>query len=569
MGAKLTTEEFIKRSKERFGDTLDYSETKYTHINNKIILICLRHGKFEDTPFYHFIKKYACVKCAKEASKSNTDDFIKKSKEKFGDFLNYSKVNYITSKIEVILICPKHNEFKIKPEQHLRKIYACSKCAKEASGNKTRSNIEDFIKRSRNKFGNFLDYSKAKYININSNIILICPKHGEFNVSVKSHFQAKYPCSECSYDIKRNNHEDFIKKSKEKFGEYLDYSKVNYVDNKTPITLICPFHKEFDIIPSSHLNSNKYACIKCGNNSLSHEQFIIKANEKHHNKYDYSKINYVSCISKIEIICPDHGSFFQIPSSHLRGNGCMKCRRIAYRTSIDEFIKKAKIIHNDKYNYELCNFTILENKISIICNKHGIFKQRASNHLKGAGCALCGSVIAGIKISLTKEEFINRCNLIHNKKYDYSMVNYKSVTNSVNIICNKHGVFSQNANNHLQGSGCPSCAHRNSKGEIAWLDTLQIPNDSIHRDVLIKFGERKVYVDGFDPETKTVYEFNGDYWHGNPELYNANDINKDTKTTFGELYDNTMKRQKLLEDHGYKVISIWEADWKKSVLCLK
>jgi len=98
--------------------------------------------------------------------------------------------------------------------------------------------------------------------------------------------------------------------------------------------------------------------------------------------------------------------------------------------------------------------------------------------------------------------------------------------------------------------------------EIDWLDSLYIPQEN--RQKIIKVGETWYKVDAQDPNnTLILYEFNGDFWHGNPEIYNANDINERTHTTFGELYNKTVQKKITLEAAGYTVISIWENDWLK------
>ena len=94
-----------------------------------------------------------------------------------------------------------------------------------------------------------------------------------------------------------------------------------------------------------------------------------------------------------------------------------------------------------------------------------------------------------------------------------------------------------------------------------WLDLLKIPKK--YRQVILEINNKKYKVDGFDPKTNTVYEFHGDFWHGNPIIYNQKDINSKTGTTFGELYKRTMKKEKILKKAGYKVISIWESDFNK------
>ena len=111
----------------------------------------------------------------------------------------------------------------------------------------------------------------------------------------------------------------------------------------------------------------------------------------------------------------------------------------------------------------------------------------------------------------------------------------------------------------MTGSGCTNCSKSISNVETKWLDSLSIRN----RSVVIKVDNCFVRADGFDPNTNTVYEFYGDYWHGNPEIYDRSNVNSHNKKTFGELYDKTIKREVLLINNGFNIVSIWENDFRK------
>lgn len=125
------------------------------------------------------------------------------------------------------------------------------------------------------------------------------------------------------------------------------------------------------------------------------------------------------------------------------------------------FISKSREIHKNKYDYSLVSYSNNKDKIEIICKVHGTFKQRADLHLKGSGCKECSRNELSLRFSLNNEEFINRATNKHGEIYDYSKVDYKGVNCKVDILCHFHGIFSQNARNHLSGSGCPKCSHLN------------------------------------------------------------------------------------------------------------
>jgi hypothetical protein len=121
-----------------------------------------------------------------------------------------------------------------------------------------------------------------------------------------------------------------------------------------------------------------------------------------------------------------------------------------------EFIDKANIVHKNKFIY---SEEYISNKIktSIICPIHGLFKQRPNDHLNGDGCSKCSG-----KYKVTNEEFINEASLIHNDKYDYSLINYVNSKTKINIICPIHGEFEQTPDNHCsKKQGCFKCGVEN------------------------------------------------------------------------------------------------------------
>jgi len=117
----------------------------------------------------------------------------------------------------------------------------------------------------------------------------------------------------------------------------------------------------------------------------------------------------------------------------------------------------------------------------------------------------------------------------------------------------------------LNSTGCPYCKNGPiSKASGCWLDTLGIQNiHGVTREVSLNVGTKFFRVDGFNPETKTVYEFLGNYWHGNPSMFGSDELNKTVGKTFGQLYQGTMERINCLEEAGYKVFYIWEKDFNE------
>jgi hypothetical protein len=220
------------------------------------------------------------------------------------------------------------------------------------------------------------------------------------------------------------------------------------------------------------------------------------------------------------------------------------------------FINCAKTVHGNRYDYSLVEYKNVDTKVKIVCKEHGVFEQTPYNHMRGSNCQVC----ANNKSSLTN--FTSKAKKIHNNRYDYSLVNYKTAKINVTIICKTHGKFDQQPNNHLTGTGCPKCAIGNPVLENKWIDSFK--NDNIIRQhrIILKDGTT-VIADGYDPTTNTVYEFWGDFWHGNLKIYESTDINPINKLSYGELYKQTQHKINLYKDNGFKLIDIWEKDYKE------
>lgn len=253
------------------------------------------------------------------------------------------------------------------------------------------------------------------------------------------------------------NTEIFVTKANLKHGDKYNYDLTNYIKTKLKVVIICKIHGNFEQKPNYHLQGN--GCPKCnGRIKDTKNTFIEKAKLKHNNKYDYSLVEYIKSKIKVKIICKNenHGVFLQTPNDHITGYGCPKCAGRNKTTS--DFINEAKLIHGDLYNYSLVDYKNTEKKIKIICREHGAFSQLSYSHLNGSGCPICFGTN-----KLTTEEFIKKAKLIHGDKYDYSNSKYINHKTKINIICPAHGEFNQKTNCHLNGSGCAKCF--NSKGE--------------------------------------------------------------------------------------------------------
>jgi len=195
--------------------------------------------------------------------------------------------------------------------------------------------------------------------------------------------------------------------------------------------------------------------------SLTQEEFIEKAIEKHGNKYDYSQVNYINTRTKVKIFCKHHEYFIQTPANHLAGNQCPECskkQKIEKITSnTEKFIKKGQTVHNNLYNYDKVTYVHSEKRVIITCPIHGDFQQKPYHHINGAGCQKCARQIADFSKIKTIETLLQQVKEIHGDLYDYSETVYVNSKIKINIGCRIHGNFEQMAGDHLKGSGCPKC----------------------------------------------------------------------------------------------------------------
>lgn len=289
--------------------------------------------------------------------------------------------------------------------------------------------IEKFIEKARATHGDKYDYSKVEFNTIHDKICIICPEHGEFKQGVRQHYRGN-GCPKCGVErrteAKRDTTESFIEKSKKVHGNKYDYSLVEYVDSMTKVKLIC--HKKdengvehgvFYTRPDGHLSTG-IGCPMCKRETLSEklslnkEDFIERSRKKHGDRYDYSKVIYTDARSKVCIICPEHGEFWQGASSHMYGRTCPKCAEISRRKkrkkTTEQFIAEAKHVHGDRYDYSKVEYKGVFDPVTIICKEHGEFKQVPTYHLNGCGCQKCGAEMSNSREEIEIYEYC--CDLL-------------------------------------------------------------------------------------------------------------------------------------------------------------
>ena len=379
---------------------------------------------------------------------------------------------------------------------------------------------------------------------------------------------------------KKKTTEIIIKEFKEKHGDKYDYSKVKYIDSKTHVNIICKKHGEFKQFPKVHMRAD-IGCQKCAQIVKTETQklktfnnLLQLAKKIHGDKYDYSQVVYGDSKTKIKIYCKKCEKYFYMTYSNhthkTRPQNCNLCNgNNSKKLTLKEFITRAIKVHGDKYDYSKIEKIInSEKKIKIYCKEcQEYFFQKPCSHLKGAGCN-----IANKGVKKTQKEFIIQAIKVHEDKYDYSKVDYINCHIPVIIICTKHNKqFRQAPSSHLKNhNGCSKCSNNGfSNKQIQWLDFISI----LHNITIQHAINNKEYkikdigkVDGYCKENNTIYEFHGDFYHGNPMKYNIldkNAINSRTKQNYSKLYETTIKRDKKIKELGYNLVIMWENQWDK------
>jgi len=303
------------------------------------------------------------------------------------------------------------------------------------------------------------------------------------------------------------------------------------------------------------------------------EEWIQKAIKKHGGKYGYSKVVYINSQTHVIITCLTCLEEFPCrPDMHLNpGNGCPPCgvrsRGLKRRKPIETFIDEATIIFNGAYGYDKFEYTNANTPGDVLCIRCDVyFSIDPNHHLRGQGHSGCRAIRISESKRFTQEYVIELCKKVHNNFFDYTDTVYNGSEKTMTVMCPPHGPFDQNAMSHMSGyNGCKRCVPKYSKMAIEWLNYMSqklgitIQHAENGGEILIPGTRFKA--DGF--YGNTVFEFNGDYWHGNPRVFPGDKLNVVNGKTMKELYEKTLERKQEIERLGYEYVEMWEFDWKQ------
>lgn len=377
---------------------------------------------------------------------------------------------------------------------------------------------EEFIAKAKAIHGNMYDYSKVVYAGVETPVRLVCPIHGDFEITPKRHIYKKQGCSKC---VGRGlTTEDFIKEARAVHGDRYDYSKTVYIKAKQEVVITCREHGDFKMLPYSHVKLG-CNCPECaGRTPWTKELLEKRGREKYGNRFDYSMSNVNGKDGVIKIKCNICGTVFEsTPHNHIGGlqGGCPTCRYnyVAESNKIpfNEFVRRAKEEHGDKYSYHEETYTNISSKTTITCKKHGDFEQYAIAHVNGCGCDYCARESIGESLMLNTDIFRQRAKDKYGDRFDLTDTIYNGWDKNVTIKCNTCGeYFEQMPNNFLRGFGCPNCNLSNGETKIKFfLEDCNInfkQQYALPNEVLF-CSNKNLFVDFFLPDHNTIIEYNG------------------------------------------------------------
>jgi hypothetical protein len=294
---------------------------------------------------------------------------------------------------------------------------------------------------------------------------------------------------DAQYKAKRQKNQtkstpQFISDAQKVHGLRYDYSKSLYVNAKTAVEILClECNKVFWQTPHSHITGGA-GCPTCGRqrnqaNKLKQQKasddFVARAKAVHgERRYDYSRTVYVNAKTKVEIGCSACELVFEtLPNNHTkRKSGCPRCAGTQKLTT-EEFVKRAKEIHGDKYSYSRTYLANMRTKIDVDCQRCGApMNIMPQSHLRhGGGCGKCSFKAMGEARRKTTDEFVKQAKEVHgHDRYDYSRAEYKGGRERIEIICPKedHGSFWTMPSSHTSlKTGCPRCNYSHLETAIA------------------------------------------------------------------------------------------------------
>lgn len=501
MPAKITFEEFVKRSNIKHNFLYTYDIDTYINTKTKTKIIHPTLGEFWQEPTSHMNG------CGHPILRKNAPKdisyFIEKSKSLYPDIYDYSQVVYKNITTAVVIIDIETGiEYSQRPDKHLM--------GQKPQPLMTVANMQKLLN-YKLKNNNYIILSKS-ISTMSEKIEVGCEIHGSFLMSMTD-LLLGHGCNMCGIIKSQKARNEMGKKNffinskinhvDENGIPKYDYSKSVYVDVYTPITVICRIHGEFKVPPVRHNGSDKQGCPECSKISYANKRGIDK------NDFIYR-------------------------STQKYGNG--------------------------KFNYDkIPTIVNTDSVMNFVCMKHNYeFEQVGVIHLSPKtkhSCPKCASESRGIIRTHDNERFISQANKIHKNMFTYDNVIYKNNHTKVSITCHEHGDFLMIPNSHLSGRGCPKCKTNEAKCISRDIDNFfdEFESEKKFKDCVYK---RKLPFDRYIPNINTLLEYDGiqhfsfkSCWHKNINEFNKAQTRDTIKTEYAIKNGYNFIRIAYYEDH--------------------
>ena len=452
----------------------------------------------------------------------------------------YDRFNYVDKRTKGIIFCPKHNvEFQQTPAKHLIG-QGCPKCRYEKSAASKTKTTEEFVEEANKIWGERWIYTDTEYKKGQEKVSIICPIHGKFWMTPNNHIHKTNPqgCPQCGKESSINSRtmtfSEFVEVASKVHNNKYKYVESEFTKASDMVGIICPIHGKFYQRGVNH-TCLQQGCPKCSNQqSLSEEEIALFLNEIIPNAEIQQRNRKIINPYELDIVIPSYNLAIEynglVWHSDKFTKKDMEKKKIV---STEDFVNKARGIFGEYYDYSKTDISKKDEKrrVTITCPIHGDFLQNMYSHLKGCGCPKCGKEKSAKTQTFTNEEFINKCNIIHNNKYIYTVTRYKGATEKVDIICHKHGVFSQMAYSHLQGHGCPKCAsEQNAENLLLTKEEFIEKANKVHKGTenyhLVEYKGAKVPVQIICKYGHTYWQMPNKHLQGHSCPYCSHNVSK-------------------------------------------
>ena len=321
-----TTETFVDAAKDLWEGRWEYEKSTYTTSKTPVEILCPLHGPYYQTPKEHLKKSVGCSGC--NGRYVNTDIFVARSREVWGDRWGYDDSTYTKMSAPVSVTCKDHGAFQQRAQAHLLGRVGCPRC------NGSITDTEEYIRRAREVWGSRWDYTELDYTGSPKKVVIICPTHGRFTQASSSHLTGtRVGCAGCNGRGPLAPLE-FIRQMDRDFPGRLDFSRTKFSPENLDqvIEVRCTVHDIRFIGSARQLRKGYFGCWRCNPTSkMTEEKFKWRLIEKGIDRtYDYSQVDFSLGVFDLQQLgCSNkgHGFFKQSLDAHLAGKeGCPKCQ---------------------------------------------------------------------------------------------------------------------------------------------------------------------------------------------------------------------------------------------------